>query len=95
MVLNDTGKCGGAADRGNPAGQLRVPYKGVATDDVSIGLGVVDEGITTSKVEAVLAGFNGIPFHAVLRRKLVELGLDDGGILRVGKRAGICTGTKV
>lgn len=65
------------------------------TDDGTVGLGKGNKGISTGKVEAVLACLNGIPLHAILRSELIELSLDDGCVLAIGKGAGIGTGTKV
>ena len=95
VVLYHTSECGGTADRGDPTRQLRVPDKVMATDDLSIGLCKCDKGITAGKVEDILTGFDGIPFHAVFRRELVELSLDNGGILSIGESASIGAGTKV
>jgi hypothetical protein len=56
---------------------------------LTILLSEIDESIATSKIEVILAGFDCIPFHAVLRRELVELRLDNSCILRVGKKSGV------
>ena len=72
-----------------------MPDKGVTTNVHAVGLGVVDESVSTSKVEVILAGFNSVPLHTVFRCKLVELSFDDGNILRVGEETRIRTGTKV
>lgn len=95
VVLDDARERGRVADGGDPAWQLGVPDEGVATNVHAVGLCIVDKGISAGKVEVVLAGFNGIPLHAVLRRKLVELRLDDGNILRVGEKTGVRASTEI
>lgn len=81
MVLEDLGQLRLVADVGNPAGQLRVPAEGVATDGLVVLRGEVDEVVGCREVEVALRGLGGIPLHAVLRGHLTEVGLDDGGRL--------------
>jgi hypothetical protein len=67
----------------------------MTTVRLTIRLSEVDEGITSSKVKVVLARLDGIPFHTVLGGKLVELGLDDGRVLRVGQEGRVCASTEI
>lgn len=93
--MDDAGEGSRVADGRDPTWQLRVPDKGVTADIHAVGLGIVDEGGSSSKVEVVLAGFNTIPLHAVLRSELIELSLDDGDVLGVGEETRVGASAKV
>jgi hypothetical protein len=62
---------------------------------LTILLSEIDESIATPEIEVILAGFDCVPFHAVLRRELVELRLNNSRILRVGKKIGVCASSEV
>lgn len=87
MIRDNTLQGRGTTDVANPVRKLGVPYESVPPHEVAVLLSKVDEGITTTEIEIVLAGFDGIPLHAVLGSKLVELRLDDRCVLRVGKKS--------
>jgi len=80
VVFDDRGEGSFVADVVDPARELRVPDKGVTTNELAIAGSPVDKGIGTAKVELTAVGFNGIPLHRVLRRKLTELGAENGSV---------------
>jgi len=93
VVLNDRGEGVPIADAVNPSGKLRVPDEGVTTNELAVTGGPVDEGISTAEVEVTTAGFDGIPFHGVLWRKLTELGAENGSVGSNVERVRIGAGT--
>jgi len=67
----------------DPRRELTVPDEVVRTEDLSVGLGKVEDGITTGEAETVLAGLGGVPFHTVSGSDLTEF-------ISVGKNIHIC-----
>ena len=55
MVLDDTRKGSGAADGRYPTWQLRMPHKGVPTNNHTVGLSEADERISSAEIEIALA----------------------------------------
>ena len=95
VVLHHIGELGLVGDLLDPVGELRVPDKSVATDELAVLGGEVDEVVTTVEVEVAVGGLGGIPLHAVLRGDLTEVGLDNGRSLRVAECALVSGSTEV
>ena len=64
MVLNDGGEGRLVLDRRDPAGKLRVPDGGVATDQLVVGDCPVDESIKAREAERITRALNGVPLAA-------------------------------
>jgi hypothetical protein len=79
VVLEDGGEGGSITDVADPLWELRVPEESVTTDVFAVLLGVVDEVITTGKVEGATGRLGAIPLHRVLWCEHTELLLDDVG----------------
>lgn len=95
VVLHDVGKGGLIVDVLDPLGKLGVPDKGVATDEVAVLAGEVDEVVTTGEVEVALAALGSIPLHGVLGSKLTKVGLDNGSSLGITQSTLVTTSTEV
>ncbi|KAG9966599.1 family 10 xylanase, partial [Aureobasidium melanogenum] len=95
VVLHDVGEGGLVVNVLDPLGKLRVPDKGVATDEVAVLAGEVDKVVTTSEVEVALAALGSIPLHGVLGGKLTKVGLDDGSSLSVAQSTLVTASTEV
>lgn len=95
VVLHDVGEGGLVVDVLDPLGKLGVPDKSVATDELAVLAGKVDEVVATSEVELALSRLSGIPLHAVLGGDLTKVGLDNGGGLSVTESTLVSSGTEV
>lgn len=80
VLLDHTRELVTVVDLVDPAGELRVPDKGVATDGLVALGGPVDEVVSLAPVVLALAGVETLPLHAVLGSDLTEVGLDNGGV---------------
>jgi hypothetical protein len=65
VVLHDAGQGGLVPDRGDPAGQLRVPHGSVTTDELAIVLCELGSLIGGAEVEGTTLRLDGIPLHAI------------------------------
>lgn len=52
-------------DLGDPAGELRVPDKGVTTDELVVAGSPVDKAVGVAELEVTARWLGGIPLHAV------------------------------
>jgi hypothetical protein len=95
VVLHDVREGGLVVDVLDPLGKLGVPNQSVATDELTILAGKVDEVVATSEVKLALGGLSGIPLHAVLGGNLTKVGLDDGSGLSVTKSTLVSSSTEV
>ncbi len=95
VVLDGRGQGGLVADVADPTGQLRVPDKGVAANGLVVGGGPVDQVVGALEVEGALGALGTLPLHAVLRRDLAEVGVDDGRVLAGRKPVLVRAGAKV
>jgi hypothetical protein len=95
VVLNHLSELSLVGDALDPGRKLRVPDKSVATEHLAV-LGSESSGLVGSVESELAAGsLDSIPFHAVLRGDLTEIGLDDVGSLRRAEGTGVGTGTVV
>ena len=81
MVLNDLSKLVSVAHIINPSGELGVPDEGMPTDGLVARGRPVDQVIGLAPVVLALAWLQRLPLHAVLRRYLPKVGLDDRRVL--------------
>ena len=81
VVLDDLGQRGLVLDVADPAGELRVPDKGVPADGLVVLGGPVDEVVGLTPAVGALLVVDALPFHAVLGRDLAEVGIDNGRVL--------------
>lgn len=95
MALNGRGQGGLVVQAANPSGQLRVPDEGVPADGLVVCDGEVDEVVGLAPRKRPLVGLYALPLHAVLRRDLSEVGLDDGRVLSRRQATLVGTGTEV
>lgn len=77
VVLHDSDQGVLVVDLGDPVGKLAVPDKGVTTDELAVGLGPVDEPVSTVEVEVATGRLSSIELHGVLGGDLAEVGLSD------------------
>lgn len=87
VVLHDRDQGGLVVDGGDPAGHLAVPDKSVTTDELAVGLGPVDEPVSTVEVELATRRLGGIELHGVLGGDLAEVGLGSIVDVALGKDA--------
>jgi hypothetical protein len=66
VVGQDGSESGLVRNRRDPAGELRVPDGVVATDQLVVSLGPVDEVVTWTEVEVATRRLNGVPVHTFL-----------------------------
>jgi len=95
VVLDGGGQGGLVVDLADPAGQLRVPHKGVAADGLVVLLGPVDEVVGAAPRVGALLALQALPLHAVLGRDLAEVGLEDGRVLARRQETLVSAGTVV
>lgn len=62
--LHHARELGLVGDRGHPGRQLAVPDGGVATDQLAVGGGKVDEVVRAGECELALGTLSGVPLHA-------------------------------
>ena len=87
VVLHDRDQGVLVVDVGDPGGDLAVPDKGVTTDELAVGLGPVDEPVSTAEVEVATGRLSGIELHGVLGGDLAEVGLGSVVDVALGKNA--------
>ena len=95
VVLDGLGQRGLVLDVADPAGELRVPDKGVPADGLVVLGGPVDQVIGLTPAVGALLVVDALPFHAVLGRDLAEVGIDDGRVLARRETALIRAGAVV
>jgi hypothetical protein len=79
VVLHDRDQGVLVVDRADPCRQLAVPDKSVTTDQLVVGLGEVDEVVSSAELEVATRRLSGIPLHRVLGCDLAEVGLHQVG----------------
>lgn len=93
--LEDAGEGSGIVDVADPLWELGVPEESVATDVLAVLSGVVDEVVTTGKVEVAMGWLGRVPLHGVLWGEHTELSLDDVVDLADGESVLVNGGTEV
>lgn len=70
-------------------------HKSVASDELAVGLRVVDQVVGPAEGEGTLRRLSGVPFHRVLGGELAEVGDNDSGIGSNVQGAGIAASPPV
>lgn len=95
VVLNHFSQLSLVSNAFNPAWELRVPDKSVASEQLSVLRSEIGGLVGSVEGELTTGSLKGIPFHAVLRSNLAKGRVDDVRSLGRAQSAGVGAGAVV